>query len=196
MTTPREPFWSRVLEVGDVLVYSFDFEVFERARGVGEYATEAPWLPAFIVPGASVSVVARNGMGSVYAWCERGPVECCLHIDARGTVVRVGDELPQVVALVVALPYWPEVLAECPTGDLAAMREVARRLEQEVCDELQQLPAARAELREFLELPELGDPVLRLRELAVQQPPVTVYSPHGWRYEPRMRRAAQPAAAL
>ena len=84
----------------------------------------------------------------------------------------------------VALPYWPELLAQCPSGALDALRELGPRLEQDACEDLPALPAARAELREFLELPVLADPIQRLHELAVDRaPPVTVWSPHGWRYE-------------
>jgi hypothetical protein len=184
MSALPEPFWSRLLEVRDVLAFTFDFEVFERALGSEAYATPSPWLPAFIVPGALVSVVGREGTGGVYAWCERGQERCCLHIDARGNVVCIGHELEQAVALLVALPYWPELLAQCPSGELCALRELAPRLEQEACEDLPALPAARQELQAFLQLPELPDPILRLYELAVQQAPVvTVWSPHGWRYE-------------
>ncbi|HTV20511.1 MAG TPA: hypothetical protein VMG12_17630 [Polyangiaceae bacterium] len=188
MAGARDPFWNRLLEVSDVLVYSFDFEVLERPLGVEAYATEAPWLPAFVVPDATVSVVGRNGMGAVYASCQRDAIQCCLHIDPRGTVVRVGDDLQQVVALVVALPYWPELLAQYPGGGLSALRDVAQRLEREACDDFLQLPAAREELQTFLQLPTLADPVRHLYELAFEQPPVTVWSPHGWRYESQVLR--------
>jgi hypothetical protein len=191
-----EPFWSRVLEVRDVLAFTFDFEVFERALGSEAYATPSPWLPAFVVPEASVSVVGREGTGGVYAWCERAQERCCLHIDGRGNAVCVGDELEQVVALLIALPYWPELLAQCPSGELCALRELAPRLEQEACDDLPALPAARQELQAFLQLPELRDPILRLHELAVQQAPsLTVWSPHGWRYESPIARARQRAVS-
>lgn len=184
MAALREPFRSRLLEVWDVLAFTFDLEVFERALGSEAYATPAPWLPAFVVPGASVSVVGRDGTGGVYVYCESGQQSCCLHIDTRGNVVCLGDDMQQVVALIVALPYWPELLAQCPSGELAALRELAPRLEQEACEDLPALPAARAELQEFLELPALADPVRRLHELAIDRaPPVTVWSPHGWRYE-------------
>jgi hypothetical protein len=179
-----ESFWSRVLEVRDVLAFTFDFEVFERALGSEAYATPSPWLPAFVVPGASVSVVGREGTGGVYVCCEDGQKRCCLHIDTRGNAVCIGDDVQQAVALLVALPYWPELLAHCPSGELSALREIALRLEQEACEDVPALPAARQELQAFLALPELADPVLRLHELAVEQPPaVTVWSPHGWRYE-------------
>jgi len=196
-------FWARVLQVRDVLAFSFDFDAFERALSSEEYATPAPWLPAFVVPGARVSVVARDGIGGVYAHCEWGRREpgqsewgrfeqnqngCCLHIDTRGHAVCLGEDVERALALVVAIPYWPELLAECPSGELRALRALAPRLEQEACDDLYELPAARQELVRFLELPRIADPILRLHELAVERaPPVSVWSPHGWRYQSPIR---------
>jgi hypothetical protein len=179
-----QPWWSRVLEVRDVLAFSFDLELFERPLGADAYATPAPWVPAFVVPDATVSVVARDATGGVYVCCEQRRVRCYLHVDTRGHAVHLGDDVQQLLALIVELPYWPELLAQCPSGELSAMRERAIGLEEEAREDLYQLPAAREELRAFLELPTLDDPVLRLYELAVQTPaPVTLYSPHGWRYE-------------
>src|SRR4051794_16103946 len=191
-----EPLRSRLLEVWDVLAFTFDFEVFERELGSEAYATPSPWLPAFVVPGASVSVVGRDGTGGVYVCCERGQKLCCLHIDTRGNAVCIGEDVEQAVALLVALPYWPELLAQCPSGELSALREIALRLEREACEDLPALPAARQELQAFLELPVLGDPVLRLHQLAVEQiPAVTVWSPHGWRYESPIQGIERRAAS-
>lgn len=178
-----EPWRSRVLEVRDVLAFSFDFDLFEHPLGADAYATPAPWLPAVVVPEATVTFVARDATGGVYVCCERRRGRCYLHVDTRGHAVYLGDDLQQVLALIVALPYWPELLAQCPSGELSALRECVLRLEEEAREDLYQLPAARQELKDFLELPALDDPVLRLYELAVQTPaPVTLYSPHGWRY--------------
>lgn len=181
-------------EVWDVLAYTFDFDIFERPLGADEFATPAPWLPAFVVPGAAVSVVGRDGTGGVYIRCERGQQSCVLHVDTRGNAACIGEELPQAVALIVALPYWPELLMMCPAGELSLLRELAVRLEQEACDDLPALPAARQDLQSFLELPVLADPVLRLHQLVVEQPPpVSVWSPHGWRYETPVHGAGQRA---
>ena len=198
MPPARETFRNRVREVWDVLAFTFDFDIFERPLGSAEYATPAPWLPAFVVPDAAVSVVGRDGTGGVYIRCQRGRQSCILHIDTRGSAVCIADDLPQAVALIVALPYWPELLAEYPallqlpqpelaqgpSATLSALRALAVRLEREACEDLPALPAARQDLQSFLELPPLPDPVLHLYRVAIQQPPpVTVWSPHGWRYE-------------
>lgn len=180
--------WNRVLEVWDVLAFSFDFEPFERALGPEAYATPAPWFPAFVVPDATVAVVGRDGSGGAYVCCERGNEQCCLHINPRGHAVSLGEDVQQALALLVALPYWPELLQQCPSGELACLRARARVLEAQACEDLHELPAARQELQAFLELPELSDPVGHLHAVAVARPlPLTVWSPHGWCYESPVR---------
>src|SRR5688572_19057295 len=148
-----EPFWSRVLEVRDVLAFSFDFEPFECAVGSEAYATPAPWLPAFVVPSATVDVIGRDATGGAYAYCEQGQHSYCLHIDTRGHAVPLGENVQQALTLVLALPYWLELLSQCPSGELSALRQLAPRLEREACEDLPDLAAARLELLTFLQLP-------------------------------------------
>lgn len=174
-------------------MFCFDLEVFQRPGGVEAYATPAPWLPAFVVPAANTSVLGRDALGGVYVSCElaQSHQRCCLHIDTQGHFASLGDTVEQAVALVVALPYWHQLLDECPSGELDAMRALAIRLEHETCEDLPDLPLARQDLRGFLELPSLADPVGRLHELSVAQAAlVTVLSPHGWRYESPIARAS------
>jgi hypothetical protein len=126
----------------------------------------------------------------VYVNCEQGQQRCCLHLDTQGNAVCIGEDWPQAVALLVALPYWPELLAQCPSGELSALRAAAQGLEREACEDFPALPAARQELCAFLDLPRLADAVLRLKQLAIDQSvPVTVWSPHGWRYGSPVRGA-------
>lgn len=183
MALSPEEFWNRVLEVRDVLVYTFDVEVLDRPLSLEDYARESPGLPAFVVADARVTVLARSGLGAVYARWEAVQEAGFLYIDARGIVTRLDRELPGVLALVVALPYWPELVDRGAGGDLPALRAQAERLEREVCDDLYALPAAREELLSFLELPVVADPVLHLYELAAQPPPVAVQSTHGWLFD-------------
>jgi hypothetical protein len=185
MVALPEPLLSRLREVREVLMFTFDFEMLEQPLDSEAYATPSPWLPAFIVPGASTAIVGRDATGGVYVCCEFSHEHTrCLHIDTRGHAVPLGENVEQALALLVALPYWHQLLIECPSGKLDVKRELAGRLEQEVCDDLPALPPARNDLQRFLELPMLADPIRRLHELTVAPTePVTVLSPHGWRYE-------------
>jgi hypothetical protein len=198
MPAPSPSLWSRLQEVRDVLAFTFDFEAFEHPLGAEAYATPSPWLPAFVVPAASVLVVGRDAMGGAYVSCElsQGRRRCCLHVDTRGRFVPLGEDVEQTLALVIALPYWRELLDECPSGSLDTMRALAIRLEREACDDLPDLPAAREDLKRFLDLPDLGHPVERLHALALTQAEhVTVLSPHGWRYESPVSRVRTASAS-
>jgi len=180
-----ELLFSRLLEVREVLMFSFDFELLEHPLDPAEYTTPSPWLPAFTLPGASATVVGRDAMGGVYLTCEFASVgsRCCLHLDTRGHVVLLGETLQDAVSLLVALPYWRELLVESSSAGLDAMRAHAFRLEREVCEDLPALPEARVYLQHFLGFPALADPLGRLDELMARTDSVTVLSPHGWRYE-------------
>ena len=174
----------RLLEVREVLMFTFDFELLEQPLDAEAYATPSPWLPAFVVPNAQTSVVGRDATGGVYLACQRSDGQTrCLHIDTLGHAVPLGENLEQLLGLLVALPYWRELLLGCASGDLTEMRALAERLELEVCDDLPALPSARTDLLTFLELPEFSDPVARLHQLAVLDSElVSVMSPHGWQY--------------
>jgi hypothetical protein len=187
-----EPLLSRLREVRDVLMFSFDFELLEAPLGPEDYATPAPWLPAFVVPGALATVIARDAMGGVYLSCEfsTGRAARWVHLDTRGHVVALGNDLEQVIALIVAIPYWHQLLLECPSGTLDAMREVALRLDREVNEDLPALADARQYLLSLLDLPVFADPVRHLHDqVFAPGGAVTVLSPHGWRYESPIARA-------
>jgi hypothetical protein len=185
---------SRLLEVREVLMFSFDLEVLEQPLEAEAYATPSPWLPAFTVPGARAAVVGRDAMGGLYVACEfsssRSP--CFLHLDTCGQVVLLGESLQEAVAILVALPYWRELIAQCPSGSFDAMRAQAVQLEREVLEDLPALPASRGYLFEFLALPALPNPLARLCELNDAKNAVTVMSPHGWRYESPARHPTKP----
>jgi hypothetical protein len=184
MRALAKPWLSRLLDVREVLMFSFDFELLEPPLNADAYASPSPWLPAFSIANATSSIVGRDATGGVYVTCELPHGRpLCLHIDTTGQVAPLGERLIDALAILVALPYWHQLFADCPSGDLQAMRALAEELEREVCEDLPALPAAREELRGFLELPALADPVQRLHELASERGnEVAVLSPHGWRY--------------
>lgn len=186
MVATPEPLSSRLLSVRDVLAFTFDFEVLEAPVSSEAYSTPSPWVPAFVVLGADATVVGQDAMGGVYVHCEhvQQGTRVCLHVDTQGCVVRLGRNLDDALALVVALPYWHELFAQCRSGELLEMRELATELELRVCEDLPALPEAREYLRTFLGLPTIPDPVSKLQELnSGELEDVTVLSPHGWRYE-------------
>lgn len=194
MVQVPELLMGRLLEVREVLMFSFDFELLEPPLDAEAYATPSPWLPAFTVPGARAVVVGRDAMGGLYVTCEffsaRAP--CFLHLDVSGQVALLGESLQEAVAILVALPYWRELLAQCPPASVDVMRARAAHLERELLDDLPALPSSREYLLEFLALSATPDPLARLCELNGPSNFVMVMSPHGWRYESPAMRPTKP----
>lgn len=192
-----EPLFSRLLEVREVLMFSFDFELLEQPVDAQAYTTPSPWMPAFTVPGARAAVVGRDAMGGLYVLCEFAspPATRCVHLDTSGHVVVLGESLQEAVSLLIEVPYWRELLARDTANRLDSMRVEAQELEREVFDDLPNLPEARAYLQTFFAFaPAATDPVARLYELNRASDSITVLSPHGWRYESPV--AHPPQAAL
>ena len=184
MVALDEPLYQRLLEVREVLMYSFDFEVLAEPLDPETFGSPSRWLPAFRVVDADWVAIGRDAMGGVFVLCELAKGrQCCLHVDTQGHAVVVGRTLHEAVTLIVLLPYWRELLT-ASAGDLTTMHRVAAAQEQEIALDFPQIPAARADLVTSVQLERVVDPVARLHEVAVRvPPPVAVMSPHGWQYQ-------------
>jgi hypothetical protein len=184
MVALDESLHSRLLEVREVLMYSFDLEVLAEPLTPEIFRSPSRWLPAFSVVDADWVAVARDAIGGVFVLCERDAgLQCCLHVDTQGHAVMVGHSLGEAVTLIILLPYWRELLT-ASAGDLTTMQRVADEQEQTVALDFPAIPAARADLLTTLRLERWTNPVARLHELAVRAPtPVSVMSPHGWQYQ-------------
>lgn len=184
MVALDEALHRRLLEVREILMYSFDFEVLAEPLTPERFEAPSRWLPAFRVLDADWVAIGRDAMGGVFVLCEMtAGSQCCLHVDPQGHIAVVGRTLHEAVTLIVLLPYWRELLT-ASAGDLTTMQRVAAAQEQEIAREFPQIPAARADLVASVRLERVVDPVARLHEVAVRQPPpVSVMSPHGWQYQ-------------
>lgn len=169
-----------LLEQSDVLMYAFDLE-----------PLAAPRVPEHIKAlEVEVQVFACDATGGVYLECQNTP-NWVIHVDARGYAHVLAESVQEALALIVALPYWREILTEPWGHELSAMRETAARLESEVCDDIPTLPAAREYLRRELRLPPVDDPVAALRRLAVAEPPnITIVGADGVLLSPDPRASA------
>lgn len=184
MVALDESLHQRLLEVREVLMYSFDFELLAEPLHPDTFRSPSRWLPAFHVVDADWVAVGRDAIGGVFVLCELPQSrQCCLHVDTQGHAVVVGRTLCEAVTLIVFLPYWRELLTGS-AGDLTTMHHVAAAQEAEIALDFPQIPAARVELLNSIPLERLVDPVARLHEVAVRvPPPVAVMSPHGWQYQ-------------
>jgi hypothetical protein len=91
------------------------------------------------------------------------PPQNVLYVSSEGRAGIIAESFEVFVQLVVAHPYWLDILKFSAGGDLAEMRRAAEALETTLDDE-DEINEACEEIRSALELPVADDPVGALYE--------------------------------
>ena len=91
------------------------------------------------------------------------PSQHVLYVSSEGRAGIVADTFEAFVQLVVARPYWLDILKFSGAGDLREMRRAAEALEATLEDE-DDVNESREEIRRRLDLGEADDPVGALYE--------------------------------
>jgi hypothetical protein len=137
-------------EIREMLL-RFDFEPMDNAEYGPVWFETAPLKP--------FDVVAQRGSGCVYATI--GPERHVVLVTTEGRAGVVAGSLRECLELVIAHPYWQEVVSRC-NGDLEAMRRTFRddieELEEEALDDDPDIEEFRSILRERLGLGIPEDP--------------------------------------
>jgi hypothetical protein len=119
---------------------------------------EDPW---FTIDGAeSPRQIASDGSGGAFVLL---PSQNVLYVSSEGRAGVIADNFEAFIQLVVARPYWLDILKFSAGGDLREMRRAADALEATLDDE-DDVNEAREEIRSALDLPEADDPVGALYE--------------------------------
>ena len=164
-------------EIRDML-WPFDFEVVDnRACGL-------VWFDA--APLEPFEIVAQRASGCIYALT--GPQRHVLLATTDGQAGIVAANLKECLELVVAHPYWQDVL-RFANGDLPAMREVLRDriedFEEDALSDNPEIEEFRPLLRARLGLVEPSDPLKLLHHaITVLGADVTVRDHDGYPSEP------------
>jgi hypothetical protein len=119
---------------------------------------EEPW---FAIDGIeSPRQIGSDGSGGAFVLL---PSQDVLYVSSEGRAGIIADGFAAFIQLVVACPYWLDILKFSAGGDLAEMRRAAHALEATLDDE-DEVNEAREEIRGALDLPEPDDPVGALYE--------------------------------
>ena len=162
-------------DVIEDLSWPFDFEI-DRADNDSDWITLDPAQP-FVV-------VAGEGTGGVFLAYGEGDVVSLpiLHATSEGQAGRVGSNLTEFLAILMAAPYWRDLLKFSGGGNLTEMRKTAVFMELEYAEDYPDLPAARDRVMSVLPIPQIDDPIKSLHD-AVQSTDCTLIAEDGWRYE-------------
>jgi hypothetical protein len=166
---------SALFEVADVLCFSFDLEL-------QQLSSPPDW---FRVADADCQTFAADATGGAYAIATFEPTKrrYGIHVDPCGKSAVLGGSVQETIAIVIALPYWRDLLKLAKSRELDPMRRLADTLEAEVQDDIPAIDDARRELWRVLPLEAPADPVRRLYDLNLASPPaVVVLGADGWQY--------------
>ncbi|MDA9432673.1 hypothetical protein [Bradyrhizobium sp. CCBAU 51627] len=119
---------------------------------------EEPW---FTIDGVeNPRQIGSDGSGGAFVLL---PAQNVLYVSSDGRAGIIAESFEAFIQLVVARPYWLDILKFSAGGDLQEMRRAADALEATREDE-DDVNEAREEVRERLGLPEADDPVGALYE--------------------------------
>lgn len=119
---------------------------------------EEPW---FTIDGVeSPRQIGSDGSGGAFMLL---PSQNVLYVSPDGRAGIIAESFEAFIQLVVARPYWLDILKFSAGGDLQEMRRAADALEATLDDE-DDVNEAREEIRTQLDLPEADDPVGALYE--------------------------------
>ncbi len=119
---------------------------------------EEPW---FTIDGIETPrQIGSDGSGGAFVLL---PPQNVLYVSSEGRAGIIADSFEAFIQLVVARPYWLDILKFSGGGELQEMRRAAEALEATLDDE-DDVNEARAEIRKNLGLGEADDPVGALYE--------------------------------
>ncbi|NMO36640.1 hypothetical protein HG826_24315 [Streptomyces sp. GMY01] len=158
-------------EVARLLAWPGDFDL-----DLGEHGEEV-----HLASGAALEGFAGDGAGGTFFFCgEGGEERPVLYADSEGGAALVAVGLPELLRLLLVVPWWRDcrALTVAESGELAA----------EYLEDMPDLPTRRdrAAAALGLALPTEGEALARLREaaLGVGKDFVLVFTPEGEPYDP------------
>lgn len=139
----------------DILGWPFDFEICE------PHLLSCGWP---ISLSEELIVLAEDGSGGAYTIQENIDPEksSVVFLSSEGQAGKVAEDLTELLAIIVALPYWRDLLKFSAGGELEEMRKAIPFLEDEILEGEPEIRSKMKLISKALNLPILADPVQTL----------------------------------
>ena len=162
--------------VNDVLGWPFDFEICK------PYILSDDWP---ILLSDELIVLAEDGSGGAYTVQrdvspDTSPI---IYLSSEGQAGKVAQNFTEFLLIIVALPYWQDLLKFSAGGDLEEMRKALPFLEKEILEDEPEISSMQAMMYKVLDLPPLFDPVLTLFSAVKSGISVEIKASDGYAYE-------------
>jgi 3-dehydroquinate synthase class II len=129
----------------------------------------------YTVEGAGdIQVIGRDGSGGQFALSQA--TGQMFHFSSEGEAGAVAKDFATFITIVVALPFWRDVLKFSGHGKIAEMRRVTELLEDDLFED-EDVVTSRDQLAELLELDEEIDVVAELHAAASSK--IAIHDPSG-----------------
>jgi len=141
--------------VVDTLGWPFDFEICE------PHLLSNDWP---ISLSEELVVLAEDGSGGAYCIQEKiDPEESSvIFLSSEGQAGKVAENLTEFLTIMVALPYWRDLLKFSAGGELEEMRKAIPFLNAEILEDEPEILSKKKLISKALNLPTLADPVQTL----------------------------------
>ena len=139
------------------LAWPFDFDLLRATD-------DSSWIKLeFETP---FEVIAVDGAGGVFLTYGVGDPNTLpiLHATSEGQAGRVASDLTEFLAVMMATPYWRDLLKFSGNGSLEEMRRTAIFMEREYTEDFPDLSEARTRITNVLPVPEIHDPIKTLHD--------------------------------
>lgn len=159
--------------VVDDLAQAYDFDI-------GRASADYSWI-RLCPEHRFVAIAGESAGGAFVAYgdgdFDRAPI---LYVTSEGQAGKVASNLTEFLAIVVAVPYWQDLLKFSGGGDLAEMRRTAALVHENYAED-EMVSSAKTHLMKVLAIQEIPDPI-ELLHRNVHTTDCTVVAEDGWRY--------------
>jgi hypothetical protein len=160
-------------EICDILASALDFNL-------GTTASDGGWFE--VRPVADMKIIARDATGGIFLLY--GPRERLIHVTSEGQAGVIAQNLEDGLRIMIAYPYWRDLLKFSGGGKLDEMRRVAQYLERNMHEDYPEIDRQRSIIEDRLSLERTGDMISSLHAaVATLGSGILVTAPDGTEFQ-------------
>ncbi len=161
--------------VSKELAWPLDFDVSQTKEDMS-------WVK--LSPNQPYKLLATEGSGGVYlaygdSILEKRPI---LYASSEGQSGKIANNLTEFLSILMAIPYWFDLLKFSGNGSLKEMCKTACFMEKEYNEEHPELQHIIKSITKYLNIPDLENPIEVLHN-RVNATDCTLVADDGWKYE-------------
>lgn len=163
-------------EIVDILIEYYDFEVIEPNSDTEEF---------YFKVDEKVTIIAQDASGGIFALIGSGEVENLpvIYIDSEGQAGKVGKSFNSFISIMLACPYWRDLLKFSGNGQITEMMKAQPFLEAEIVEDYPGIEGVKDIVISQLLIEELSHPAEALYESMISKPQISVFSLEGDIYD-------------